>query len=219
LLVLAGSYYLATNYTPPPKSARLWPDIPPSIATISTITGILVLTFILGRLPPFWRTLNKYMAVISPQPQPLSMLGAVFRHDTFYHLAANVLVLWAFGPALNTEVGRGSFLAIFLSAGAVGNFASLTRLVLTKQWTAWSFGASGAVLGVLAATCVVRPNGSVRLAPFLGSGEVPFASWVVLALVMAAEVVALRWRVGGRSDHVSHLGGMATGVAAGMMLR
>ena len=215
LAVLWTTAFLSENYTPPPKEARIWPDTPPSVATLAALTGTLVAFFIANRIPPLWRTYSKYFTLVPAYPYAASILGATFRHDTFAHLATNTATLWLMGLLLHEDVGRGAFLAIFLASGAVGGFTSLTYLVLRKQWAAYVFGCSGAVLGVASAVCTLRPHGKINLFGW----EVPIAAWVYLALWGGFELFAALKvpRLG--VDHAGHVGGLLGGFAAAMWLK
>lgn len=215
LLVLAASWYLSENYTPPPKAARIMQDTPPAVATIYALSGILLATFILGRLPPLWRTYSKYLTLVPAYPFAASLLGAAFRHDTLAHLGSNLIPLWLFGLMLHEDVGRGTFLAIFLASGAVGGFSSLMYNVLRQQWGVYIFGSSGCVLGVVAAACALRPNGTIKVAGY----EIPIAAWVFLAIFTGAEAFAAVRGVKTVIDHAGHLGGIAAGFTGGMLLR
>ena len=215
LATLAFCLYLSDNYTPPPKSARIWPDWPPAVATLTALTGTLALFFLAGRLPPLWRTYSKYFTLVPAYPYASALVGATFRHDTLSHLLTNTASLWLFGLLLHEDVGRGTFLAIFLGSGAVGSFISLTSNVLRKQWLAYVFGSSGCVLGVAAAACVLRPTGTIRV----WGADVPIAAWVFLAFYGLGEVVAAVRMRKSAIDHVGHLGGIVAGMAAGVWLR
>jgi rhomboid-like protein len=215
--IVAFSLFLATNYTPPPTSARLWPDTAPAVSTMTAITILLGTTFLLSRLPPFWPFLNKYLTLVPAYPRAITPLTAILRHDTLYHLAINLAVIWSFGLTLHQDVGRGTFLALFMSCGAVGGFVSLTAHVLKREWAAYIFGASTSALGVAAATCTVRPQGTLEVR---GLGwELPFAAWVMLAGFLGVEIVALRRGLQIGVDHWGHLGGLLSGVAGGLWVR
>ncbi|KAF2214994.1 hypothetical protein CERZMDRAFT_36730 [Cercospora zeae-maydis SCOH1-5] len=215
LLVLAGCWYLDQNYTPPPTPARLWPDTPPAVATLWGVTGLLVATFFLGRLPPLWRTFNKYMTCAPAYPYALSLIGACFRHDQFWHLTSNVITLWLFGLFLHEEVGRGTFLAIYLASGVTGTFTSLVYNVVRKQWTVYVLGASNSVLGVTAAICTLRPTGSIEIFGY----KIPVYAWMYLALIGVTETAAAFKALKTTIDHAGHVGGMLFGGAAAFALR
>ncbi|CAK1355663.1 Rhomboid protein 1, mitochondrial [Cercospora beticola] len=215
LLVLAGCWYLHENYTPPPTSARLWPETPPAAATLWGITGLLAMSFFLGRLPPLWKTYNKYMTCSPAYPYALSLIGACFRHDSIYHLASNVITLWLFGLFLHEEVGRGTFLAIYLASGVTGTYTSLVYNVLRKQWMVYILGASNSVLGVTAAICTLRPTGSIEIFGY----KIPVYAWMYLALISASETVAALRAFKTTLDHTGHVGGIIAGGAAAFALR
>lgn len=215
MVVLSACVYVSDNYTPPPKSARMFPDVPPAVATLGAITAGLMATFILSRLPIFWRANSKYFALVPAYPYAVSLLGASWRHDTLAHLAMNLLSLWLFGLSLHEEVGRGTFLGIYIASGVVGGYASLVFNVLNKQWMSYIFGSSGCVLGVVGASCALRPNGTVNVFGY----ELPMAAWTFLGFYAVAELVGLVRRGKTTIDHAGHLGGIASGVAAAMYLR
>jgi rhomboid-like protein len=211
LFTLTGLAILSDQYTPPSKSARIFPDYPPAVSTLGAITAITLTTFILSRLPFFWRANSKFFCIVPAYPYAVSLLGAAWRHDTISHLAANLATLWLFGLSLHEDVGRGTFLAIFLGAGVFGGWVSLVRNVATKQWMTYSFGSSGGVLGVAAAACVLRPNGAVSV----WGVEVPLVAWMLVGLYTAGELFGmLRLRRKTTTDHAGHLGGLLAGVAA-----
>ena len=85
------------NYTFPPRSARLWPDVPPAAATIMGIIGVNAMVFLAWKVPPLWRTLNKYFISVPGYPFALATIGNVFSHQQFFHLAMNMAVLWVVG--------------------------------------------------------------------------------------------------------------------------
>jgi rhomboid-like protein len=211
LFTLTGLVILSDQYTPPSKSARIFPDYPPAVSTLGAITAITLTTFIFSRLPFFWRANSKFFCIVPAYPYAVSILGAAWRHDTVSHLAANLATLWLFGLSLHEDVGRGTFLAIFLGAGVFGGWVSLVRNVATKQWMTYSFGSSGGVLGVAAAACVLRPNGAVSV----WGVEVPLVAWMLVGLYTAGELFGmLRLRRKTTTDHAGHLGGLLAGVAA-----
>ena len=215
LVTLTLCVYVSNNYTPPPTSARMFPDYPPAVATIGALTAALLGMFVLGRVPPLWRTYSKYFTLVPAYPYSISVLGAAFRHDTFLHLTSNLISLWLFGLVLHEDVGRGTFLAIYFGSGVVGGYAGLLYNVLNKQFLAYIFGSSGCVIGVVAAACALRPNGTVIVAGY----ELPLAAWMFLAVYGTAEVVAAVRMRKTTIDHAGHIGGLLAGIAGAMYIR
>ena len=97
LAIVGLSVLLAQNYTPPKRSARLFPDLPPAAATILALININFAVFLLWRVPQAWGFLNRYFMMIPGAPRAFSMIGAVFSHQKPLHLFTNMAVLWYFG--------------------------------------------------------------------------------------------------------------------------
>ncbi|MCJ1383251.1 hypothetical protein MMC17_006889 [Xylographa soralifera] len=212
------SILLAQNYAPPPKQARLWPDMPPAAATITTIILINATAVVLWRVPPMWRFMNKYFLIIPARPRIWSLLGNTFSHQSPAHFFGNMLVLWFIGTRLHDDIGRGNFLAIYLTGGVFASYVSLCRFVLTSNLITTSLGASGALTAVLAAWCTIHSGEQFRirfLPPELG----PIISLNLLViLLVGAEIMGII-RGYRRIDHWAHLGGYASGFAGAQALK
>ncbi|KAF2862762.1 hypothetical protein K470DRAFT_227796 [Piedraia hortae CBS 480.64] len=213
LAVVYAATSLAEGYTPPPSSARVWPDTDPAKATLLTLSSALGGAFILSRLPPVWGMVNRYFTIVPAKPYAVSLLGACVRHDTLSHVATNVAALWLVGLPLHEEVGRGAFVAVFAASACVGGFVSLAALVLRRQWASYVFGSSGAILGLAGASVGIHPEGRMRAFGW----ECPVPNWGVLLAFGGLEGLAAAG-LGGRLlasrvgiDHVGHLGGLIAG--------
>ena len=221
LSFVAACYLFTQVYTPPKPSSRLWPDMPPSAATI---IGLIILnSIVLGawRMPPLFRVLNKYFITVPGYPRPLSLIGNIFSHQTLSHFAVNMVVLWFVGTRLHDEVGRANFLAIYLSCGALGSFASLTSWVIRNNFVSSSLGASGALSGMIA--CYLLLNGSEKITLF---GVFPPENWPsisamsFLGILIGLDILGLT-RVNRivTIDHWAHLGGYLSGIGAAELLK
>jgi rhomboid-like protein len=76
----------------------MWPDIPPAAATVIALLGANFAIFTLWNLwPPAWRMLNRYFISVPVYPRALSMVGIIFSHQQFRHLATNMFILFFIG--------------------------------------------------------------------------------------------------------------------------
>ncbi|CAD0107228.1 unnamed protein product, partial [Aureobasidium uvarum] len=201
LTVLAGCWMLDETYNPPPRSARMFPDVPPAIATLGAITAINLAVFVAWRVPPLWRTMNKTFQVTAAYPFAIGTLGSQFSHQSFRHLFVNMAMLWPFG-----WIRRGTFLAVYLACGTVGTYGSLAFNVLAKRWMNYSFGSSTAVIGTMAAA-------------LLGY-EIPDITGLTVLGIIAGFEVLRAWRgKNTRTDYPGHLSGLAAGVFTGFYVR
>lgn len=221
VLVFVGCCVVfASVYTPPRKEWRMWPDIPPSAATITGI--ILANMLILGawRVPPLFRMLNKYFITVPGYPFPMSLIGNMFSHQSLSHFGMNMAVLWFVGTRLHEEVGRGHFLAIYLSCGAIGSFASLASWVMRNNFTSSSLGASGALCGILAAYLLLNGSEKVTFFGFPPEDWPSISALTLLILLIGVEVYGLKKSNNlGNIDHWAHLGGYFSGIGAAELLK
>ena len=97
LVVVGLSILFAQNYVPPPKSARLWPDMPPAAATVIGLIIANSIVLVAWRFPPAWRALNKYFLSTPVYPSAVSMVGNSFSHQQVKHFLGNMVVLWFIG--------------------------------------------------------------------------------------------------------------------------
>lgn len=175
LVVVGLSVLFAQNYSPPPKSARLWPDMPPAAATIISLIVVNSVILVLWKFPPAWRFLNQNFLSTPVYPSAFSILGNVFSHQEVKHFLANMVVLWFIGTKrtllpfpeskstihadiclVHDDIGRGNFLALYLSCGVLGSFTSVSYCVARSFFHVSSLGSSGANAGVVAAWCIIN---------------------------------------------------------------
>lgn len=221
IAIVSGSLLFAYLYTPPRKSARLWPEIPPSAATIAAIIFINANIMLAWRIPPMFKTLNMYFMVVPGYPRAMSMIGNVFSHQTPRHFATNMIILWFVGVRLHDEIGRGNFLAIYLAAGALGSFTSLTAWVIKNKLITSHLGASGAVCGIVGAWLTLNANDKIQIFGVFPPDDWPsLTSLMVLVLLLVPELYGISKKSKTlTSDHWAHLGGYATGIGAVGLMR
>jgi rhomboid-like protein len=156
--VTYASYLFALTWTPPDRDARLMSSQTMSHATMFGIVGINLGILVLWRFPPAWRILNRYFIVTPGIVRPLAHLGSTFSHQGLRHLAGNMILLFFIGTTLHEQMGRGDFLALYISSGVLGSVVSLISMVSRGILISSSLGASGAVSGIFAAFCTINPE-------------------------------------------------------------
>ena len=211
VLVCGLGAVFATYYKPPRNAWRLWPDVPPAAATCLGIIGLNMLIWMSWKMPPLWALLNRYFIVVAATPRPAQLLGAVFSHHAFGHMAANMAALWFFGTRLHDEIGRGNFLALYLGSGAVGFLASLTDLVVRRGLDYTTLGASGAIYGLCAAYFWLHRYDEFKIFgyppdPLSGPQGLAF-----IGLILGFHVLGMFGKRLHNVDIASHLGGMLAG--------
>jgi len=146
------------------------------------------------------------VADIGSDGQPLGLVDgqwwrlitAAFLHYGPIHLAMNMLVLYLFGPALESVLGSARFLLVYLAAGLAGSAGAL--LMSPDSATV---GASGAIYGLFGAILLLERQGT-----YVFGGSV----FPLLIVNLAITFVVPGISIGG------HLGGLAGGALAILVL-
>lgn len=153
---------------------------------------------------PTWDLTNR-MALYSYDSgafEPYQLVTHMFAHGGFAHILFNMYALWLFGSVLEKIWGAKKFLIFYLVCGLA---AGLTQMFFVSGGAA--IGASGAIMGLLAAFAYTFPNTQFYIM---------FIPFPIKAKYMAAIYAAIDLFSGfsGSADHVAHfahLGGLAMG--------
>ena len=133
--------------------------------------------------------------------RPWGVFTYMFIHGGFMHLALNMLVLFFFGPPLESRWGGQEFLKFYVIFGLGGVALSFFFL------PAAVVGASAAVYGLMLAFAMNWPNAPIYI---WGIFPVP-AKWLVGFLFVLSFLSAFDGSQGGGVAHFAHLGGLLTG--------
>ena len=133
--------------------------------------------------------------------QPVTYM---FLHGGFWHLFFNMLVLFFLGPETERVLGRRRFIGLYLICGLLGGLGWL----LISGAQGYCLGASGAVLGVLAAFAALFPDRPITLLVFFVLPVTMRAR--TMALALGAITLLMMLSQPGHIAHAAHLvGGLA----------
>mgnify|MGYP002849766615 CR=1 FL=1 len=203
--------------------------IPPVVKNLLIINGLVFLAQLVFRMQTSGQLglVEEWFALWPagvprdvPRPEhfgsfwPWQLVTTAFLHGDFFHLLFNMFGLWMFGGVVEQTLGSKRF-AILYAVCVLG--ASLLQLAVVSYpflgdaLPANAFfptvGASGGVLGVLAAFAVLYPNQPIYLL-FL---PVPIpAKWFVLGYA-AIDLFGGFGFTNSNIAHFAHLGGMLAG--------
>jgi membrane associated rhomboid family serine protease len=132
--------------------------------------------------------------------RPWGVFTYMFLHGGFWHLFWNMLILFFFGPPLESRWGSRDFLKYYFVCGLGG--VALSFLFVPN----WIIGASAALYGLMLAFAMTWPN-----APIYIWGVFPVkAKWLV-GFLFVVSVFNAFGGTGGGIAHFAHLGGIITG--------
>lgn len=212
-LLVAALAGFAAIYTQPKDCDRLFPEVSASHATIGAIIGLNVLVWAAWRIPPMWKFLNRYFVLVHGVPRAPAVLLSTISHQTFFtHLLPNMLALGVFGTLLHDDVGRASFLAIYLASGTIGFLGSLWYLSLRGLLHFSTIGASGGVYGVFGAYFWLHRFDSFKILGFPPEPLEGPQGLGFIALVVALHAYAFFRKGKQTTDYMSHMAGMAAGI-------
>ncbi len=172
------------------------------LSVTKVLVAINVVVFLLGMLPYLGLRIDYYGALIVPavlvDHQYWRMFTSMFIHAGIFHILLNMWALWLVGGFLESAVGRGKFLTLYLLAG----FAGSVLVVLVPS--APVVGASGAIFGLF---------GALAVHAFLNRGR-DFQSSAFLRQILFIIVINLVFTfVWGGISWQAHIGGLIGGAA------
>jgi len=139
--------------------------------------------------------------------RPWTFVTYMFLHANIPHLLFNMLMLLAFGGAVEERMGGRSFVLFYLLCGLGG--ATLSFLLMQLARVGIILGASGASLAVPSAFAWNWPKHTVFMFPL--PDPIP-ARWLVAGLIAFDLVLAWLGALGVSDPvaHLAHLGGVGT---------
>lgn len=133
--------------------------------------------------------------------RPWGPITYMFLHGDIMHLAMNMIVLFFFGPPLESRWGETEFLRYYFVCGLGGVALSYVFL------PAWVVGASAAMYGLMLAFAMNWPN-----MPIYIWGIFPVqAKYLVAFMSIVSLMSAASGASGSNIAHFAHLGGLAAG--------
>jgi membrane associated rhomboid family serine protease len=127
------------------------------------------------------------------------LLTAAFLHAGPFHLGLNMLALWWLGAGLETRIGRGRFLLLYVVSGLAGSAGALLLSPTTP-----TVGASGAIFGIMGAALVLERQGT------------PIFAGSVVGLLVVNLAITFAFR--GSISVGGHLGGLIGGALCTLAL-
>ncbi len=133
------------------------------------------------------------------------LITSAFVHVGVVHILLNMWCLWSLGRLLERLLGSFATFAVYLitAAGAA---------LLSISWNPMrvSAGASGAIFGIAGALIPILRYGKLNLPPENVRK--------LLAYVVRFSLINLLYGLRGHIDNMAHLGGLSTGLLAGLFL-
>jgi len=168
----------------------------------------------------YWGHFSRALAI--EQGQVWRFLGFQFLHAGFFHLFSNMIVMYFFGPLIESYLGSRRFLAYYLLCGVAGPVAyllmSAAGYLASPDWMPAELadyipliGASAGVFGIIIGAARVAPDVEVMLLIPPVPMKLKTLAWFLVGLA-AYTVIFFGDRAGyNAGGEAAHLGGAALG--------
>jgi len=145
---------------------------------------------------------------------PWTLVTSLFVHNGFWHIFFNMFMLYVAGQLFLKYLTQKQLVATYFIGGIVGNLFFMGAYNLFPVFAstvsyATCVGASGAIMAILIAVTVYRPNHPLNLF-FFGKTTM---KWVAVIFV-AIDLLSITG--GNAGGHFAHLGGAVYGALAGL---
>jgi len=165
-----------------------------------TLMGIIVLAYLIEALSPeLVLDLAEQTGALVAGGEHYRLLSATFVHlppPRIDHVLSNLLWLAVIGPAVETMLGKGWYLVVYLLSALGGSV--LSYVFLDPQTP--TVGASGAVFGLIGVIAVARPR--------------EHREWTVAVLVLSVLFTIAYPEI----NWIAHVGGAVTGALLAVAL-
>jgi membrane associated rhomboid family serine protease len=129
--------------------------------------------------------------------RPWSIVTYMFIHAGFSHIFWNMLGLYFFGPQVESRLGPGRFIQLYVVSGVAG-----AALSFAFSFNAAIVGASAGLFGVMLAFATFWPRQQILI-----WGIIPIEARWLVALTTVMTLVSIGPGGGGGVAHFAHLGG------------
>ncbi len=168
----------------------------------------LAIFFLSALIPPL-RDLIKGLFAVEPKNwftsiQVWRLIGYQFLHADFMHVFFNMYALYIFGPEIEHRFGRNKFIIFYLVCGATGGALYTLLATIGVLVPAPMVGASGAILGLIAANAILTPDRQIRILFFFTM------TYRILAIILVAIFTFFFFFGKNAGGDLAHLSGMAT---------
>lgn len=170
--------------------------------TLRLIIANVVMFLVTSASPALADPLVLYWPRILAQPWMIfTAVSYMFLHGGMGHLLFNMLILFFFGPRLETRLGAKGFLLLYFLSGLGG---AAFGLALARQ--AVVVGASGALYGVMVGFARYWPRMRIYL-----WFVIPVEAWLLVTLGFLASLYFSFNPSSSNTAHFAHLGGLVVG--------
>lgn len=184
------------------------PQLTPAVKWLLIINfGIYLLKIIFFPKGQLDILFSVYPKSVGSALQLWRLVSYQFLHGNGGHIFFNMIGLFFLGPTLEQHWGSRKFIIFYLSCGIAGGLFFTILCLIHPAWAGPLIGASGSILGLMAACAILFPQFVVFIIIFPVPIRVAAIGFTVIYLL---NILAWGENAGGDA---AHLAGMITGAA------
>ncbi len=174
-------------------------------AIIVLCAAALYFTFFIAQPEPIF---NKYgFSVNNLFERPYVVITSIFLHSGLEHLLSNIIILFFFGSAVESEIGKAKTLLIFF----LGAFAGDLFSSFFYTFDTVSIGASAGIFALVGAGILIKPF-EMSFYPYMM--PLPLA---LLGIMYAVYNIYGFFALSDNISYIGHFGGLFVGLAYGFL--
>ncbi|MEP7277074.1 MAG: rhomboid family intramembrane serine protease [Bacteroidota bacterium] len=180
-------------------------SVPPVVKNLLILNGLVFLAqYVFKQQGIQLENWGALWPIGTPYFKVWQLITYQFMHGGVTHILFNMFTLWMFGSILENFWGNKRFLTFYLLCGI---FAGIAQLIMQPNGVA--LGASGAIMGLMAAFAYLFPNTEL----FLMFIPIPVKAKYVIPGLMALDIFgSIAPQQGDNVAHWAHLGGALAGL-------
>lgn len=196
----------AVKATRPPRRTRMVramrrsderPLVTYALVAVTTLLYLVSMIPQIGDQVSTALAFNSFYLLPGPFFQPWRLLTVTLVHASIWHIALNMLALWALGRSLEPLLGRWRFATLYVLSALGGSV-----LVALLAPGTWVVGASGAVWGMLGAMFIIGRHLGVNV--------------TAIAVLLGLNLV-ITFLPGSNISWQAHIGGGLVGLLVGFI--
>ena len=190
-----------------PRMRFAAPQLTPVVKRLLIINVVVYFIQIIGGNEFLLQWFSVYPVSIAVSLQLWRFVTYQFLHGDLWHIMFNMLGLYFLGSTLERHFGSQRFLFFYLACGIAGGLCYPLLVAVKFLSVGPMIGASGSILGMLAACAILFPQFVVFIIVF----PVPIRVAAIIIIFIAAVTILSRGANAG--GEAAHLGGMVAGAA------
>jgi membrane associated rhomboid family serine protease len=202
-------YTQQDDFTSYGRSGGVRWGLPQTSPVVAYLLIANVAVFLIGLIPPVGDFLFGWLALDTTSAVSIlevwRLISYQFLHNGFWHIFFNMLGLFFMGPTLERHWGSKRFLQFYLICGTAGGLFYILLSATHVLSAGMMIGASGAILGILAACAILFPHFVVFFLIF----PVPIRIAAIILIILYIFNIATAGRNAG--GDAAHIAGMITG--------